>query len=316
MGSESTAEGDVLVVSDFSAGRLLKIDVSDPANMVATTLVSNTGTTPNGITVKDGVATVVNWYGNADILQVDLATGELTTLVDGTGLGNCDGVDWANGSLIVSSWNPQRITRFSPDPDIPGEWTAETVVQGNPTQQPCRLEREHRWRPLCRGVQRQQHSLLWRARIPFQPSPHHAPRCRRFPPSRGCRAGSRTGRDMDSSWVGLDRAFVGHHLRIASRCRRCHLDMGPTRRLGCRRGPVGHSIHSCPRRCLLLANHAEARSLALRRLRGVVSLYAGSTSTLTRNRFHRASALNSSRSACKSGRYCEGGKLRSNFKVI
>ena len=139
MGSESNAEGDVLVVSDFSAGRLLKVDVSDPANMVATTLVSNTGTTPNGVTVHDGVATVVNWYGNADILQVDLATGELTTLIDGTGLGNCDGVDWANGSLIVSSWNPQRITRFSPDPDMSGEWTAETVVQGSPLSNPADL---------------------------------------------------------------------------------------------------------------------------------------------------------------------------------
>ena len=139
MGSESNAEGDVLVVSDFSAGRLLKVDVSDPANMVATTLISNTGTTPNGVTVQDGVATVVNWYGNADILQVNLVTGELTTLIDGTGLGNCDGVDWADGSLIVSSWNPQRITRFSPDPDMPGEWTAETVVQGSPLSNPADL---------------------------------------------------------------------------------------------------------------------------------------------------------------------------------
>ena len=167
------------MVSDFSAGRLLQIDVSDPTNMVATTLVSNTGTTPNGVTIQDGVATVVNWYGNADIFQVDLATGEFTTLIDGTGLGNCDGVDWANGSLIVSSWNPQRITRFSPDPDMPGEWTAETVVQGSASAT-CRLERQHRWRPVCRGLQRQQHSLLWRTRISFQPSSHCASRGRRL----------------------------------------------------------------------------------------------------------------------------------------
>ena len=139
MGSESNAEGDVLVVSDFLSGRLLKVDVSDPADMVATTLVENTGTTPNGITIQDGVATIVNWYGNANILQVDLATGEMTTLIAGTGLGNCDGVDWANGSLIVSSWNPQRITRFSPDPDMPGEWTAETVVEGSPLSDPADL---------------------------------------------------------------------------------------------------------------------------------------------------------------------------------
>lgn len=139
MGSESTANGDVLVVSDFASGRLFLVDVSDPTNMTYTTLVSDTGTTPNGVAIRDGVATVVNWGSNADILQVDLATGEMTTLIDGTGLGNCDGVDWANGSLIVSSWSPQRITRFSPDLAMPGEWVAETLVQGNPLSNPADL---------------------------------------------------------------------------------------------------------------------------------------------------------------------------------
>ena len=115
MGSESTDAGDILVVSDFSSGRILKVDVSDPANMTYSTLVADTGTTPNGVTVLDGVAIVVNWGGNSDILQIDVETAEMTTLVDGTGLGNCDGVDWANGSLVVSSWSPQRITQFSPD---------------------------------------------------------------------------------------------------------------------------------------------------------------------------------------------------------
>ena len=139
MGSESSELGDFLVVSDFGTGRLLKIDVSDPGNMVASTLLANTGTTPNGVTVKDGLATVVNWGGNADILQVDVATGELTTLIDGTGLGNCDGVDWANGSLVVSSWSPQRITRFTPDPDNSGTWLSETLIQGSPLSNPADL---------------------------------------------------------------------------------------------------------------------------------------------------------------------------------
>ena len=95
MGSEENAEGDLLVVSDFASGRLLKVDVSDPTNMTYSTLVGDTGTTPNGVTVKDGIATVVNWGSNADILQVDVATGVVTTLIEGTGLGNCLGVDWA-----------------------------------------------------------------------------------------------------------------------------------------------------------------------------------------------------------------------------
>ncbi|MDG1675067.1 MAG: hypothetical protein P8H88_06425 [Flavobacteriales bacterium] len=139
MGSESTSAGDLLVVSDFSSGRLLKVDVSDPTNMTYSTLVADTGTTPNGVTVLDGVATVVNWGGNSDILQVDVETGEMTVLVDGTGLGNCDGVDWANGSLIVSSWTPQRITQFSPDAENPGAWTATTLVNGSPLSNPADL---------------------------------------------------------------------------------------------------------------------------------------------------------------------------------
>ena len=51
-------------------------------------LVENTGTTPNGVVIDaDGSrAVVVNWGGNADILGVDIATGEVTTLVDGSGL--------------------------------------------------------------------------------------------------------------------------------------------------------------------------------------------------------------------------------------
>ena len=139
MGSESGPFGDLLVVSDFALGRLLRIDVSDPTDMVASTLVANTGTTPNGVTIQNGVATVVNWGNNADILQVDVATGEVTTLVDGTGLGNCDGVDWANGSLIVSSWTPQRISRFTPNATAPTGWDVETLVQGSPLNNPADL---------------------------------------------------------------------------------------------------------------------------------------------------------------------------------
>ena len=139
MGSESGPFGDLLVVSDFAVGSLLRIDVSDPTDMVASTLVANTGTAPNGVTIQNGVATVVNWGNNADILQVDVATGEVTTLIDGTGLGFCDGVDWANGSLIVSSWNPQRISRFTPNATTPTGWDVETLVQGSPLDNPADL---------------------------------------------------------------------------------------------------------------------------------------------------------------------------------
>ena len=91
------------------------------------------------MTVKDGVATVVNWGSNADILQVDVATGAMTTLIDGTGLGNCDGVDWAGESLVVSSWSPNRVTLFIPDRTFPATWTQEALTTAFEVSSPADL---------------------------------------------------------------------------------------------------------------------------------------------------------------------------------
>jgi hypothetical protein len=115
-----------LIVSDFSSGRILKINATDPTNMSVATLVGNTGSTPNGIVVdtENGRAIIVNWGGNADILGVDIESGAVTTIVNGTGLGNCDGIDMdSDGRYYVSSWSPNRITRFSNDFS-----SSETVV--------------------------------------------------------------------------------------------------------------------------------------------------------------------------------------------
>ncbi|MDE0916985.1 MAG: hypothetical protein OSA04_01625 [Flavobacteriales bacterium] len=120
-------DGDgILIVSDFGSGRILKVDATDPADMSVSTLVGNTGSTPNGIVVdtENGRAVIVNWGGNADILAVDIESGVLTTIVNGTGLGNCDGIDMdSDGRYYVSSWSPNRITRFSNDFS-----SSETVV--------------------------------------------------------------------------------------------------------------------------------------------------------------------------------------------
>ena len=116
----------ILIVSDFSSGRILKVDATDPSDMSVATLVGNTGSTPNGIVVdtENGRAVIVNWGGNADILAVDIESGAVTTIVDGTGLGNCDGIDMdSDGRYYVSSWSPNRITRFSNDFS-----SSETVV--------------------------------------------------------------------------------------------------------------------------------------------------------------------------------------------
>ena len=116
----------ILIVSDFGSGRILKVDATDPTDMSVATLVGNTGSTPNGIVVdtENGRAIIVNWGGNADILAVDIESGALTTIVNGTGLGNCDGIDMdSDGRYYVSSWSPNRITRFSNDFS-----SSETVV--------------------------------------------------------------------------------------------------------------------------------------------------------------------------------------------
>lgn len=115
MGSHSDG---FLVVSDFSSGRLYTVDVTDPEQMEYSLLAGNFGATPNGVVIDEANfrAVVVCWGNNADILAVDLESGDVTPLVDGTGMGNLDGVDMdGEGRFYVSSWSPTRVTRFSAD---------------------------------------------------------------------------------------------------------------------------------------------------------------------------------------------------------
>ena len=117
-----------LVVSDFSSGRLHTVNASDPTQMTSTQLTGNLGVTPNGVNidVANNRAIVVCWGNNADILAVDLESGEVSTLLDGSGLGNLDGIDDdGNGQYYVSSWSPTRITRYNADFSA-----SETVVTG------------------------------------------------------------------------------------------------------------------------------------------------------------------------------------------
>lgn len=115
-----------IFVSDFSGQRIHRVDVTDPANMVVSTLVPNTPCTPNGVTWDAGNERLlfVCWGGAADIHAVDVNSGEVSTVVDNTGLGNLDGIDGdGSGTFYVSSWSPARITRYSDNFAL-----AETVV--------------------------------------------------------------------------------------------------------------------------------------------------------------------------------------------
>lgn len=109
-----TTDGVHLYTTDFSGARIYKVDV---ASATATTLVSNTSGTPNGI-VWDQVGerlVVVFWGNNAPIKSFDRVTGAAQTLVSNTGLGNIDGITMdCLGNFLVASWSPDRITRYEP----------------------------------------------------------------------------------------------------------------------------------------------------------------------------------------------------------
>jgi sugar lactone lactonase YvrE len=106
-----------LWVTDFSNNRIYEIDVTDLDNPTSEMVVSNTGSTPNGIVYDETNDRLifVNWGGSADIKAVDLQTYQVSTLT-GTSLGNCDGIDNdAADNYYVSSWSPLRISRFNSD---------------------------------------------------------------------------------------------------------------------------------------------------------------------------------------------------------
>lgn len=118
----------LLVVSDFQGNRLYTVNAEDPSQMTYAQLTGNLGATPNGVVIDtdNNRAIVVCWFNDADILAVDLESGEVSTLVDGTGLGSLDGIDNdGNGHYYVSSWSPTRITRYNAD-----FTESETVVTG------------------------------------------------------------------------------------------------------------------------------------------------------------------------------------------
>ncbi len=113
-----TNDGEnTLYVTDFSAGKIYSIDVTDVSNPSYTEIVSNTGGTPNGV-LFDGTNNrllFVTWGSNAKIKAVDLGTNQVSTLVT-TSLSNIDGIDDdSEGNYYISSWSPARITKYNND---------------------------------------------------------------------------------------------------------------------------------------------------------------------------------------------------------
>ena len=106
-----TTDGEFLYATDFSAKKIFKVNV---AQLTYTTLVSNTGNTPNGIVWDPAMQRlwVAGWGSSAKIKSYDRDSGsELSTYT--TSLGNIDGITLdCQGRIIVASWSPAQLTRF------------------------------------------------------------------------------------------------------------------------------------------------------------------------------------------------------------
>lgn len=106
-----------LWVTDFSAKRIIEIDVTDYSNPTSAVVVANTVTTPNGIVYDETEDRLVfvNWGSNAPVKEVVLSDYSVNTIIN-TGVGNVDGIDKDNlGNFFISSWSPNRITRYDSD---------------------------------------------------------------------------------------------------------------------------------------------------------------------------------------------------------
>jgi len=107
---------DSIWFTDFSNRTILAMNVNEPQNY--TTVVTDTDETPNGI-VHDGInnrCLFVTWGSNAHIKAMDLTSYNVSYVVQNTGLGNIDGIDSdPDGNWYVSSWSPNRITRYNND---------------------------------------------------------------------------------------------------------------------------------------------------------------------------------------------------------
>lgn len=107
-----------LYVTDFGNQKIIEVDVSDLGNPIATTIVENTQTTPNGIIYEGSTNRLIytSWQSSsAPIKAVDLTDFSITDLTT-TSVGNIDGIDDnADGEYFISSWSPNRITKYSAD---------------------------------------------------------------------------------------------------------------------------------------------------------------------------------------------------------
>ena len=111
MGTDGVSK---LWVSDFGAGEIYEINVSNIEEPTYAMVATTPGETPNGVVydeTNDRVL-IVTWDAPGPILQMDPTTYEVTT-AGGAGVSACDGIDNdGDNNFFISSWSPLRITKF------------------------------------------------------------------------------------------------------------------------------------------------------------------------------------------------------------
>jgi len=108
---------DTIYTTDFNNDTIYAIDVSNLNNPSETLIVTDTEQRPNGI-IYDGANNrllFTTWTSPARIKAVDLGSNAVSDITT-TNVNLIDGIDRdSQGDYYVSSWTPDRITKYSSD---------------------------------------------------------------------------------------------------------------------------------------------------------------------------------------------------------
>lgn len=137
---------DTLYVTDFSAKKVIAIDISDPTTPVQTPLAT-TAQTPNGVVYDypNNRLLIATWGTNAKVLAHDFTGGTTTVLIDtaapNTPLGNIDGITLdCRGAIYVAAWSCPGgggcLRRFDP----PFSTTSPPVAVGAALSAPADID--------------------------------------------------------------------------------------------------------------------------------------------------------------------------------
>jgi sugar lactone lactonase YvrE len=139
-----TSDGaDTLWITDFSARKLIRVNVADLANPVQTPLQTLTGITPNGVVFdRAGNRLLIATWSTARVLAYDIAANTApVTLINVSGYSNIDGItlDCA-GAIHIAAWSCPGgggcLRRFDP----PFSLTSAPISEGPALSAPADID--------------------------------------------------------------------------------------------------------------------------------------------------------------------------------